>query len=614
MCSRVLASAREGRNNENQKNTSEPVPVKKGSLLNKSDATIELDRDEPMNPDENIEVYIDERGRLRIRNRHMGIQMTRDIQRNLHLMKEKERTAFGSMSNNDETFSAWENFPSEDQFLENLPVKKGDVVNLDNQNDDSMLQNPSSIEISFEHDGGGKDLNDEDDMFLQLAAGGPVTISSTENDPKEDSSPWASDSDWEEMPAQNNFVSKLEVSSSNQHIPKDISTNEDAAREETTCENASNSMENDTVTKFSKGYLEEEADLQEAIEKSLLDLHDKNSGDILLEENQTVGVNLVVDKRTQDSLCSSETVGEAEEEGTLDGITILKTSGAINEQSNTSVADNADGQRGITKQFGTHLSFGSDNVKCAVSNEMPQVKSITSPEKAFNVASESHMLSTMAKQHNEDGSESFGRESVKASVIPIADQERTGFLGEASIRGSVGKGNADGDVSIMMDDKRDYSRHKSQSPVTESGDPSRDGIRSHTGILYDTDSQEERREENNSNEHAFNIESSTDLEDKGVPFEFTEANLEEEMRVLDQEFVSLGDEQRKLERNAESVSSEMFAECQVCLLSFNTYESLSSCNFFEVSVLCHMTNKRINVLLILDLLRSYSKYLAYHTS
>uniref|UniRef100_A0A1J3ENI3 DNA repair protein UVH3 n=2 Tax=Noccaea caerulescens TaxID=107243 RepID=A0A1J3ENI3_NOCCA len=585
----VLASAREGRNNENQKNTSQqslPLPVKNVSALNKSNATIELDRDQPTNPDENIEVYVDERGRLRIRNRHMGIQMTRDIQRNLHLMKEKERTAFGSISNNDETLSAWEKFPSEDQFLENLPVKKGDVVNLDNRNDDSMLQNPSSIEISFEHDGGGKDFNDEDDMFFQLAAGGPVTIGTTDNDPEEDSSLWASDSDWEEMSTeQNNAVSKLEVSSNNQHIPKDISIDEGAAREETTCEDASTSMENDTVTKFSKGYLEEEADLQEAIEKSLLDLHDKESGDILLEQNLTVGANLVVEKPTQDSMCSSE----AEEKGTLEGRTILKTSGAIHEQSNTSVADNVDGQRGITNRFDMHPASSSDNVRCAMSNEMPQVKSVSSSEKAVDVASDSRMLSTMAKQDNEDGSESFGGESVKVSAMPTDDEERTGCLGESSTRGSVEKGFADDDLSIMMDNKRDYSRQKSQSSVTETRDPSHDVSRSHIGILYDTDSQKERREENNFNEQPFNIESLTDLEEKGVPVELSEANLQEEMRVLDQEYVSLGDEQRKLERNAESVSSEMFAECQELLQIFGIpyiiapMEAEAQCAFMEQS-------------------------------
>ncbi|KAF3597065.1 hypothetical protein DY000_02025713 [Brassica cretica] len=536
----VLASAREGRNDGKQNNTPQqslPVPVKNISSVNKSDATTELEKNEPANPDENIEVYIDERGRLRIRNRHMGIQMTRDIQRNLHLMKEKEKTAFGSTSNNDdETSNAWENFPSEDQFLENLPVNKDDVVNLDNTNDDSMLRNQSAIEISFEHDGGGKDLDDEDDMFLRLAAGEPGTISSAENDPKEDSLSWASDSDWEEVPVEQSCViSELEVNSSNQHVPEDISSDEEAAREDSTCENASNSMDNDTVTKFSKGYLEEEADLQEAIQKSLLDLHDKESEDVL-EKNQTVGVNLVDDKPTQDSLCSSETVGKAEEEGTLDGIPILKASGAINEQPNTSVTE--DGHRDITKQIGTHPSFSSGNVRRAVGNEMPQVKSVISPEKSFTIASESSMVSTMAKHNNEDGSESFGGESIKVSPMPIADEER---------------------------------------------------ISSHIEVLYDTDSQQETREENKLDDRTFNIESSIDLEEKTVPVELSEAILEEEMRVLDQEYVNLGDEQRKLERNAESVSSEMFAEIQELLQIFGLpyiiapMEAEAQCAFMEQS-------------------------------
>lgn len=43
-----------------------------------------------------------------------------------------------------------------------------------------------------------------------------------------------------------------------------------------------------------------------------------------------------------------------------------------------------------------------------------------------------------------------------------------------------------------------------------------------------------------------------------------EASLEEEILILGEEEQELGDECRKLERNAESVSSEMFAECQVC--------------------------------------------------
>lgn len=51
--------------------------------------------------------------------------------------------------------------------------------------------------------------------------------------------------------------------------------------------------------------------------------------------------------------------------------------------------------------------------------------------------------------------------------------------------------------------------------------------------------------------------------------EITEDELTNRISVLEQERLNLGDEQKRLERNAESVSSEMFAECQVCVVSFS---------------------------------------------
>jgi len=47
------------------------------------------------------------------------------------------------------------------------------------------------------------------------------------------------------------------------------------------------------------------------------------------------------------------------------------------------------------------------------------------------------------------------------------------------------------------------------------------------------------------------------------PAHAAEVSLEEEMQILGQEYINLENEQRKLERNAESVNSELFTECQV---------------------------------------------------
>ncbi|KAK4393025.1 DNA repair protein UVH3 [Sesamum angolense] len=71
--------------------------------------------------------------------------------------------------------------------------------------------------------------------------------------------------------------------------------------------------------------------------------------------------------------------------------------------------------------------------------------------------------------------------------------------------------------------------------------------------------------------------------------EIMEAHLEEEMLFLGKEREVLGSEQRKLERNAESVSSEMFAECQELLQMFGLpyiiapMEAEAQCAFMEQS-------------------------------
>ncbi|KAK7273550.1 hypothetical protein RIF29_14606 [Crotalaria pallida] len=53
-----------------------------------------------------------------------------------------------------------------------------------------------------------------------------------------------------------------------------------------------------------------------------------------------------------------------------------------------------------------------------------------------------------------------------------------------------------------------------------------------------------------------------------LPAHVTEVRLEEEMRLLGQEYINLENEQRKLERNAESVNSALFTECQELLQMF----------------------------------------------
>ncbi|KAJ6372093.1 hypothetical protein OIU77_002420 [Salix suchowensis] len=109
----------------------------------------------------------------------------------------------------------------------------------------------------------------------------------------------------------------------------------------------------------------------------------------------------------------------------------------------------------------------------------------------------------------------------------------------------------------------------------------------------DSDFAEKLHGEKNSEDHLserecyFSKSASMDTENEQV--NFTEASLEKEMQILDQEYSNLGVEQRKLERNAESVSNEMFAECQELLQMFGLpyiiapMEAEAQCAYMELA-------------------------------
>ncbi|KAG6504372.1 hypothetical protein ZIOFF_036704 [Zingiber officinale] len=75
------------------------------------------------------------------------------------------------------------------------------------------------------------------------------------------------------------------------------------------------------------------------------------------------------------------------------------------------------------------------------------------------------------------------------------------------------------------------------------------------------------------------------------PIEVSEASLDNEISLLRQERADLGNEQRILERNAESVNNEMFAECQELLQMFGLpyiiapTEAEAQCAYMEMTKL-----------------------------
>jgi DNA excision repair protein ERCC-5 len=126
-----------------------------GNVSKTSAGLVGNDSSEPV--DESIETYLDERGRFRVsRSRAMGMRMTRDIQRNLDLMKEIEHDrTYVNKVDNIETVPNTDNSPLE--CSGNKLSGKAQEVNLELvgenvENEKLMLGKDTSIEISFEYD------------------------------------------------------------------------------------------------------------------------------------------------------------------------------------------------------------------------------------------------------------------------------------------------------------------------------------------------------------------------------------------------------------------------------------------------------------------------------
>ncbi|KAI3793955.1 hypothetical protein L1987_36578 [Smallanthus sonchifolius] len=127
-----------------------------GSTVNSNGAT-ESTINEPKKAfSEVVETYKDERGRVRVSKvRAMGIRMTRDLQRNLDLMKEIEQDKIGS------------NKLPESSKLSGTSYQDQSVCS-NKTNQESFPVNGTSIEVSFDNDN-EQQFVDSDDVFLQLA-------------------------------------------------------------------------------------------------------------------------------------------------------------------------------------------------------------------------------------------------------------------------------------------------------------------------------------------------------------------------------------------------------------------------------------------------------------
>ncbi|XP_041008428.1 DNA repair protein UVH3 isoform X3 [Juglans microcarpa x Juglans regia] len=486
--------------------------------------------------DDNIETYMDERGHVRVsRVRAMGIRMTRDIQRNLDLMKEveQESTNARKIANaqtmvDGDTISAPRSFPGTKQSVETSHYGNSESVNLNGRNEESNVKSDTSIEISL-IDGGE---NGDDDLFARLVAGNPVKSFSADNTPsRKQSSNLYSNCDWEE----GIIKDKVGSFSSNNggeikpSLEKDkISDESDVEWEEGLCNfHKSTSPEQAEAGRtVSKGYLEEEADLQEAIRRSLEYVGDKESSlelpqvqknleevrkDIAIfgQKNNIGGKLLVGEHGSQESESFCEIVyGDVKPNGVA-GITVSQIIECSGRQLKSSVAcssDNSGNQinKPCERQPGSHSEQAMQDAseRDSLYREIPGSEYVAPLQKEVHVVAEQPL-----------GTFSVGAGSPN---FPSRGSEHNSHISGANTSG------------IQIGDE-----------------------------LNDPKTETKLAAEEKNGQHGSPFEGN-----ENIDAEVIEGTLAEEIQILGQEYLSLGDEQRKLERNAESVSSEMFAECQ----------------------------------------------------
>ncbi|KAK3018281.1 hypothetical protein RJ639_003549 [Escallonia herrerae] len=558
---RVFTSAGLDRNSNEQRQTptERPSDSLDGIVSNKkSNAARELVVDEPSSVlDDDIDTYLDERGRVRVsRVRAMGFRLTRDLQRNLDLMKEAEQG--GTETNENANLNSI-------QHVETSHEDNNLTVCLNNTHEESTSSNKTAIEVSFEYDGADKCVESDDDLFADLVAGGPPMVCSTDNTPsRKQSVDFTSDCAWEEGLEDKEIALVAEGKDRTHDIElgsKPSGANCDGSDEsEVDWEDRSSSVPEhggrcppEYQKAVSKGALEEECDFQEAIRRSIEDVRGQNHSvpssvdgkyqkdeEVVREDSILEEKDRAERKFTRSSETSSGIMAGAERKDGAGGMHILKTGSSPETQLAQSVAINPDNrQQLVDKPCQVYPSchperLRQDGIHSYLHEEFGHVESVAPTEGNGN---------DLSKEQRMDAS--------SGGLVPSSTNICPGSTWENSE--TVLADMPDAPPGDTRQIESDFAATEKLNEITTPRE------------CHDSQKFAEVVHADFSNGRDDVIDNSAVMCCSKEEFEITEASLEEEMLDLDKERADLGDEQRKLERNAESVSSEVFAECQELL-------------------------------------------------
>ncbi|KAJ8750315.1 hypothetical protein K2173_014230 [Erythroxylum novogranatense] len=507
--------------------------------------------------DDDVETYMDERGRTRVSKvRAMGMRMTRDLQRNLDLMKEIEQEQTNAIltPSTQSEFDGSKAPTQHKQLEKSSPNDNMNSANLTERSGKSMLEDESSVQISFEV-GDSKCAESDDDIFAELVAEKPIKVSSDS----------ASDNDWEEGIVQghgNGFSNNEELRVGPSLKESSISEDSEVEWEEGVCNIHDNFLSPEESKKpVSRGYLEEEADLQEAIRRSLEDRGggkpidtlsgngilkrsgeiDNNAVELLDEEDISGGKSTFVNIVPQVKTSELEVTGSE-----ISGLQ-LRSREEPNPVNETMVVSESCEYVGHSSQ--------ALNKEGTLSGEIKNGESVAALE-----GKETCFMEQSSYTFNEGGGLSMSSELCAKDHYPISKVPSDLPNTEAGTSLLVNKEKiATEDVpSNHFVEQANSSIHI--RPLSTKDSENDIGLEEELAGGKDPDA--ELKEKANYTDQSIRMGS------ESMPVGLTKGSLEDEILNLGQEYINLEDEQRKLERNAESVSTEMFAECQELLQMF----------------------------------------------
>lgn len=561
---RALTSAGQERNGADQ---SQPPPVDtSAAAVNKDRLTKKADvaagpavAESGKAFDDDVETYLDERGRLRVSKvRALGIRMTRDLQRNLDLMKEMD--AENNEKENNESATTGNLSGVLDDSYDSIPVmeatgiKKGMNTEVDKIREPAVIHG-SSIEISFEakSEPGGYGDND-DSLFASLVAGVSIADFSVNNSmisgqPLHTSS----DNEWEE--------GVIEGKSTEYQNEEEGMTDEEEIEWE----------EGDETQKhLAKGVLEEASALQEVKRRGKEEMVGHISMDDFHENHASEGKSAVY-------LNVGDTSDEGEvewEEGSED---IQLKSFSCPSESNTTVTKGA-----LEEEASLQEAIKRSLEDISGCRPMNDLDNISSERKTSSVIEKSPVRTNVDPNLlNQDAIESgaLAEELLSTYILPGGDDK-------VQPLDTYTEDSDDFAIKKLVDASSENTGHETSSSALPDSSHERllDSVSADAKNMFQEELHLGFSAENpgktSGHDSTIGVDELPDDEIIGsFPMvnevernnyqdqKILEDRLEGEISFLGKEREELGSEQRRFERDAESVNNEMFTECQVCLLS-----------------------------------------------